>query len=39
MLSTASHRKINSRLACQIKFDDALDGMEIRIAPEGPMAF
>lgn len=34
MLSTASHRNIDSRLACQIKFDDSLDGMEIRVAPE-----
>jgi 2Fe-2S ferredoxin len=38
MLATASHREINSRLACQIKFDDTLAGAEIRIAPEGPMA-
>jgi len=34
MLATARHRKLNSRLACQIKFDDTLDGMAIRIAPE-----
>jgi len=39
MLATASHRQVNSRLACQIKFDDTLAGMEIRIAPEAPMAF
>ena len=37
MLQSSSHRNINSRLACQIKFDSALDGMEIRIAPESPM--
>ncbi len=34
MLSTASERRINSRLACQIKFDLALDGMHVVIAPE-----
>lgn len=39
MLSTAGHRKFNSRLACQIKFDDSLDGMEIRIAPEDASGF
>ena len=39
MLSTASHRKVNSRLACQIKFDDTFDGMEIRIAPEDATGF
>lgn len=39
MLSTASHRQLDSRLACQLKFDDALDGMEIRIAPENTSGF
>ncbi len=39
MLSTASHRKLNSRLACQIRFDDIFDGMEIRIAPEDTTGF
>jgi 2Fe-2S ferredoxin len=39
MLSTASHRKVNSRLACQIKFDEAFDGMEICIAPEHTNGF
>jgi enolase-phosphatase E1 len=38
MLATASHRGIGSRLACQIKFDDAFDGMEVVIASETPMA-
>jgi enolase-phosphatase E1 len=38
MLATASHRRVNSRLACQIKFDDTFDGMEVLIAPETPMA-
>lgn len=39
MLSTTRHRQIDSRLACQIKFEDSLDGMEIRIAPEDTSAF
>ena len=39
MLSTASHRKLNSRLACQIRFDDIFDGMAIRIAPEDATGF
>jgi ferredoxin, 2Fe-2S len=34
MLSNAAHREIASRLACQIKFDASLDGMQVRIAPE-----
>jgi enolase-phosphatase E1 len=38
MLAAASHRRISSRLACQIKFDDAFDGMEVLVAPETPMA-
>ena len=39
MLSTARHRRIDSRLACQIKFEDALGGMRIRIAPEDANGF
>ena len=39
MLATASHRKLNSRLACQIRFDETFDGMAIRIAPEDATAF
>jgi 2Fe-2S ferredoxin len=39
MLSMTSHRKVSSRLACQIKFDDAFDGMEICIAPEDTTGF
>lgn len=31
---TASDRLANSRLSCQIKMTDALDGITIRIAPE-----
>ncbi|SFK58587.1 2Fe-2S iron-sulfur cluster-binding protein [Methylocapsa palsarum] len=34
MLSTANHRRISSRLACQIKFEANLDGMRVCIAPE-----
>jgi 2Fe-2S ferredoxin len=34
MLSTASHRDIASRLACQIRFEAHLDGMHVCIAPE-----
>jgi 2Fe-2S ferredoxin len=34
MLATASHRDAASRLACQIRFDESLDGMRVRIAPE-----
>lgn len=39
MLATASHRKFNSRLACQIRFDETFDGMAIRIAPEDATGF
>ncbi|ARN83168.1 2Fe-2S iron-sulfur cluster-binding protein [Methylocystis bryophila] len=34
MLATAGERRMTSRLACQIKFDAALDGMHVTIAPE-----
>ncbi|HTV33663.1 MAG TPA: 2Fe-2S iron-sulfur cluster-binding protein [Methylocella sp.] len=34
MLATASDRRINSRLSCQIKFEATLDGMHVLIAPE-----
>lgn len=39
MLATAGRRQLNSRLACQIKFDDRLDGMDVRIAPEDASGF
>lgn len=39
MLSTATDRQFNSRLACQIKFDDTLDGMDVRIAPADASSF
>jgi 2Fe-2S ferredoxin len=34
MLAKAANRQLNSRLACQMKFDSSLDGMHVRIAPE-----
>lgn len=34
MLESSAHRQQGSRLACQIKFSDALDGMRVTIAPE-----
>lgn len=34
MLAEAFHVKDNSRLGCQIHINEALDGLEIEIAPE-----
>lgn len=34
LLDSSSHRRANSRLSCQIEFDEALDGLRVRIAPE-----
>lgn len=34
MLSEAYHVKANSRLGCQIPITEAIDGLEIEIAPE-----
>jgi 2Fe-2S ferredoxin len=34
LLDVSSHRLPNSRLSCQIPFSDALDGLEVTIAPE-----
>jgi 2Fe-2S ferredoxin len=34
MLACSSHRSDCSRLACQIRFTDALDGLSLTIAPE-----
>jgi ferredoxin, 2Fe-2S len=34
LLDTSSHRRPNSRLSCQIEFDEALDGLRVTIAPE-----
>jgi 2Fe-2S ferredoxin len=34
LLDVSSHRQASSRLSCQIQFTDALDGLEVTIAPE-----
>ena len=34
LLETSSARQPNSRLSCQIEYDEALDGLRVRIAPE-----
>lgn len=34
LLDSSDHRQPNSRLACQVRFDNALDGLKVRIAPE-----
>ena len=34
MLAEAFHVKANSRLGCQIHINEALDGLEIELAPE-----
>ena len=34
LLESSDHRKENSRLACQVAFAPALDGMKVTIAPE-----
>jgi 2Fe-2S ferredoxin len=34
LLDSLDHRQPNSRLSCQIPFNDALDGLKVRIAPE-----
>ncbi len=34
LLDTSAHRLVTSRLACQIRFDRALDGLSVTIAPE-----
>jgi 2Fe-2S ferredoxin len=34
LLSTSQHRRETSRLSCQIKFESALDGLKVTIAPE-----
>jgi len=33
LLDSSAHRRPNSRLSCQIPFGDALDGLEVEIAP------
>jgi len=34
LLDTSDHRVATSRLSCQIPFEEALDGLRVRIAPE-----
>lgn len=34
LLESSSHRRVNSRLSCQILLSDELDGMRIEIAPK-----
>ena len=34
LLDAASYRKHNSRLSCQIRFGDALEGLKVTIAPD-----
>ena len=34
LLDTSMHRKDTSRLSCQIRFEEALDGLKVTIAPE-----
>ena len=34
LLDSSSHRRPNSRLSCQIEFDESLAGLRVRIAPE-----
>jgi 2Fe-2S ferredoxin len=34
LLDSSSHRRANSRLSCQIEYDEALDGLRVQIAPE-----
>jgi len=34
LVSTLESRRVESRLACQIALTDALDGIELTVAPE-----
>jgi 2Fe-2S ferredoxin len=34
LLFTSHHRKDNSRLSCQIKISEAVDGLTVTVAPE-----
>jgi len=34
LLDSSDHRNANSRLSCQIKLSDSLDGLKVTIAPE-----
>jgi 2Fe-2S ferredoxin len=39
MLANATDRTFTSRLSCQVRFDDSLDGMHVTIAPENLNSF
>jgi 2Fe-2S ferredoxin len=39
MLANATDRTFTSRLSCQVRFDDSLDGMYVTIAPENLNSF
>ena len=34
LLDCSSHRQANSRLSCQLRWSDGLDGLRVTIAPE-----
>lgn len=34
LLETSPHRQVNSRLSCQIRLTEALDGLRVTVAPE-----
>jgi len=34
LLDGSNHRQANSRLSCQIEFNNSLDGLRLAIAPE-----
>ena len=34
LLDSGDHRQQNSRLSCQMKFTDELDGLKVTVAPE-----
>jgi ferredoxin, 2Fe-2S len=34
VLAASSHRQANSRLSCQLRMSDELDGLRVTIAPE-----
>ena len=34
LLDSSSHRRVNSRLSCQIPYKESLDGLVVTIAPE-----
>ena len=34
LLDGAEHREVTSRLSCQIRITDALDGLQVKVAPQ-----